>query len=175
MIELIARINVNDSAREINSVDIPELQKKLKGIDIKCNIDKDSINSIQSQLSTISKNLNINIPKIQIAPNIDSGSVNKSIGSIATIYAEGAKQADVLHRKQELLQQDYDILSAKIKKSKLAIDSIATRDGVNYNKVFTDIMSRDILDENTLGRARDALSAIRKEFQKLILQLKCFL
>lgn len=84
---------------------------------------------------------------------------------IAATYGEGAKQSEILHQKQERLQQDYDILVAKIQKTKLALDTLATRDGTNYNEVFTGIMSRQVVDEASLNRARDALSAIRKEFQ----------
>lgn len=163
MIELVASLNVTDSAEQINTVDIPKLQNKIKGIKIKCELDTDGISSIQSQLANISKNLKIEAPKINA--DISTENINKKTGSIATVYAEGAKQSEILHLKQERLQQDYDILTAKIQKTKLALDSLATRDGVNYNEVFTGIMSKEIVDEASLNRARDALSAIRKEFQ----------
>lgn len=163
MIELVASLNINDSAKQINTVDIPKLQKKIEGIKIKCELDTDGISSIQSQLANISKNLKIETPKINA--DISTENINKKTGSIATVYAEGAKQSEILHLKQERLQQDYDILTAKIQKTKLALDSLATRDGVNYNEVFTGIMSKEIVDEASLNRARDALSAIRKEFQ----------
>lgn len=163
MIELVASLNVDDSAKQINTVDIPKLQKKIEGIKIKCELDTDGISSIQSQLANISKNLKIETPKINA--DISTENINKKTGSIATVYAEGAKQSEILHLKQERLQQDYDILTAKIQKTKLALDSLATRDGVNYNEVFTGIMSKEIVDEASLNRARDALSAIRKEFQ----------
>lgn len=163
MIELVASLNVDDSAKQINTVDIPKLQKKIEGIKIKCELDTKGISSIQSQLANISKNLKIETPKINA--DISTENINKKTGSIATVYAEGAKQSEILHLKQERLQQDYDILTAKIQKTKLALDSLATRDGVNYNEVFTGIMSKEIVDEASLNRARDALSAIRKEFQ----------
>lgn len=163
MIELIASLDVADSAEQINRVDIPKLQGKIEGIKIKCELDADGITSIQTQLANISKNLKMEVPKINA--DISTENINKKTGSIATVYAEGAKQSEILHLKQERLQQDYDILTAKIQKTKLALDSLATRDGVNYNEVFTDIMSRNIVDEASLNRARDALSAIRKEFQ----------
>lgn len=163
MIELVASLNVDDSAKQINTVDIPKLQKKIEGIKIKCELDTDGISSIQSQLANISKKLKIETPKINA--DISTENINKKTGSIATVYAEGAKQSEILHLKQERLQQDYDILTAKIQKTKLALDSLATRDGVNYNEVFTGIMSKEIVDETSLNRARDALSAIRKEFQ----------
>ena len=163
MIELVASLNVDDSAKQINTVDIPKLQKKIEGIKIKCELDTEGISSIQSQLENISKNLKIETPKINV--DIIGGDASKKIGTISTVYAEGAKQFEILHLKQERLQQDYDILTAKIQKTKLALDSLATRDGVNYNEVFTGIMSKEIVDEASLNRARDALSAIRKEFQ----------
>ncbi len=162
-IDLIARLNVEDSAKKINQTDIPKLQKKIEGIKIKCKLDTDSITSIQSQLANVGKNLKIEVPKINT--DINTENINKKTGSIATVYAEGARQSEILHLKQERLQQDYDILTAKIQKTKLALDSLATRNGVNYNEVFTSIMSKDIVDEASLNRAKDALSAIRKEFQ----------
>lgn len=95
----------------------------------------------------------------------DFSLAERNVATIATTYGEGAKQSEILHQKQERLQQDYDILVAKIQKTKLALDTLATRDGTNYNEVFTGIMSGQVVDEASLNRARDALSAIRKEFQ----------
>lgn len=132
---------------------------------------------IQSQLATLSKNLKLDINTVNVNAAVNGvqkelekvgsavSGTSKNVGTIATAYAEGAKQSEILHQKQERLQQDYDILVAKIQKTKLALDTLATRDGTNYNEVFTGIMSRQIVDEASLNRARDALSAIRKEFQ----------
>ena len=66
MIELVASLNVSDSAKQINKVDIPLLQDKIKGIKIKCELDTDNLSSIQSQLTNISKNLKIEIPKVDM-------------------------------------------------------------------------------------------------------------
>lgn len=66
MIELVASLNVDDSAKQINTVDIPKLQKKIEGIKIKCELDTEGISSIQSQLANISKNLKIEIPKVDM-------------------------------------------------------------------------------------------------------------
>lgn len=132
---------------------------------------------IQSQLTTLSKNLKLDINTVNVNAAVSGvqkelekvgsavSGTSKNVGTIATAYAEGAKQSEILHQKQERLQQDYDILVAKIQKTKLALDTLATRDGTNYNEVFTGIMSRQVVDEASLNRARDALSAIRKEFQ----------
>lgn len=66
MIELVASLNVTDSAEQINKVDIPKLQKKIEGIKIKCELDADGITSIQAQLNSISKNLKMEVPKIDM-------------------------------------------------------------------------------------------------------------
>ena len=66
MIELVASLNVDDSAEQINKVDIPKLQKKIEGIKIKCKLDTDGISSIQSQLANISKNSKLDIPKVEV-------------------------------------------------------------------------------------------------------------
>lgn len=66
MIELIASLNVDDSAKQINTVDIPKLQKKIEGIKIRCELDTDGISSIQAQLANISKNSKLDIPKVEI-------------------------------------------------------------------------------------------------------------
>lgn len=66
MIELVASLNVTDSAEQINRVDIPKLQKKIEGIKIKCELDADGITSIQTQLDSISKNLKMQVPKIDM-------------------------------------------------------------------------------------------------------------
>ena len=79
MIELIARINVNDSAEKINGVDIPALQKAIKGIKIKCDVDTNSINGIQSQLNKLSQTINVNPISSQI---VDGNTINSDIDSI---------------------------------------------------------------------------------------------
>lgn len=66
MIELVASLNVDDSAKQINTVDIPKLQKKIEGIKIRCELDTDGISSIQAQLANISKNSKLDIPKVEI-------------------------------------------------------------------------------------------------------------
>lgn len=66
MIELIASLDVADSAEQINKVDIPKLQKKIEGIKIKCELDANGITSIQTQLSSISKNLKMEVPKVDM-------------------------------------------------------------------------------------------------------------
>ena len=66
MIELVASLNVTDSAKQINKVDIPKLQKKIEGIKIKCELDADGITSIQTQLNSISRNLKMQVPKIDM-------------------------------------------------------------------------------------------------------------
>lgn len=96
-------------------------------------------------------------------PN-EMGLVSKGINTAADASMS-------LHRKQELLQQDYDILAAKITKAKQSIDEIATRDGVNYNNIFSEIMGGGISNNAELSAARDALSAIRKEFQLVNAQM----
>lgn len=66
MIELIASLDVDGSAKQINRVDIPKLQGKIEGIKIKCELDADGIASIQTQLSSISKNLKMEVPKVDM-------------------------------------------------------------------------------------------------------------
>jgi hypothetical protein len=71
-IDLIARLNVEDSAKKINQTDIPKLQKKIKGIKIKCELDTDGIASIQSQLA----NVKINAPQIDLGVGGGSELIN---------------------------------------------------------------------------------------------------
>lgn len=72
MIELVASLNVSDSAKQINKVDIPLLQDKIKGIKIKCELDTDGISSIQSQLA----NIKINAPQIDLGVGGGSELIN---------------------------------------------------------------------------------------------------
>ena len=72
MIELVASLDVNDSAKQINTVDIPKLQKKIEGIKIKCELDTEGISSIQSQLS----NIKINAPQIDLGVGGGSELIN---------------------------------------------------------------------------------------------------
>lgn len=72
MIELVASLNVSDSAEQINTVDIPKLQKKIEGIKIKCELDTKGISSIQSQLS----NIKINAPQIDLGVGSGSELIN---------------------------------------------------------------------------------------------------
>lgn len=71
-IDLIARLNVEDSAKKINQTDIPKLQKKIEGIKIKCKLDTDSVTSIQSQLA----NVKINAPQIDLGVGNGSELIN---------------------------------------------------------------------------------------------------
>lgn len=72
MIELVASLNVDDSAKQINTVDIPKLQKKIEGIKIKCELDTEGISSIQSQLA----NIKINAPQIDLGVGCGSELIN---------------------------------------------------------------------------------------------------
>lgn len=72
MIELVASLNVDDSAKQINTVDIPKLQKKIEGIKIKCELDTEGISSIQSQLA----NIKINAPQIDLGVGGGSELIN---------------------------------------------------------------------------------------------------
>lgn len=72
MIELVASLNVDDSAKQINKVDIPLLQDKIKGIKIKCELDTEGISSIQSQLA----NIKINAPQIDLGVGGGSELIN---------------------------------------------------------------------------------------------------
>lgn len=72
MIELVASLNVADSAKQINKVDIPKLQKKIEGIKIKCELDTEGISSIQSQLA----NIKINAPQIDLGVGGGSELIN---------------------------------------------------------------------------------------------------
>lgn len=168
-IQLVATIDNDDSVSKIKS-DISIISKKLNGQNVNFNItaklSDESIKTIRSQLNSIKADLsNVDVGKIQTT--INDSSIKTVQNNISTVYAEGAKQADVLHRKQLLLQQDYDILAEKIAKSNQNINTVATRDGVNYNAQFQQLMSGNIADNDTYNRARDALAAIRKEFQLL--------
>lgn len=95
------------------------------------------------------------------------------IDDLAESYEEAAEQSENLHRKQELLQQSYEALSAKIAKAKLDINEIGTREEfltgekVNYNEQFNEIMSDEIVDPAQLSKARDLLNAINNEFKIL--------
>lgn len=72
MIELVAQLNVEDSARQINDTDIPKLQKQLKSLNIQCNIDTAGVSSLKEQLKEVSKG-------IRIAPQIVSGTDTKRV------------------------------------------------------------------------------------------------
>ena len=120
---------VGDISKDLNKV-ADQLVGKLK---ISAQLNAQTTGAlIQKQLNAISKNLKIDVPKINAA--ISNPVVNNTTQSptatntISTMYAQGAKQADVLHRKQLLLQQDYDILAEKITKTNQNINTIATRD-----------------------------------------------
>lgn len=86
MIELVASLNVDDSAKQINTVDIPKLQKKIEGIKIKCELDTEGISSIQSQLANISKNLKLDIGGFTFDKNIDNAvsAIQNSLSNIKT-------------------------------------------------------------------------------------------
>lgn len=60
MIELVARINTDTSADEINKTDIPALQDQIKKLHIQCNLDTGSINALKKQFANLSSSLSSN-------------------------------------------------------------------------------------------------------------------
>ena len=91
--------------------------------------------------------------------------LSMAIERLGESESNAGEQTEEWRKKQERVQQDYEILAATIKKAKLNIDEIATRDGVNYNQIFNDLMSGDITNAAKLNEAKDAIAAIRKEFR----------
>lgn len=86
--------------------------------------------------------------------------------------SKAAEQSEILHRRQELLQQDYERTEARLKKVGLDINEVSTRkestgEIVNYNEKLNELLSDDITDWNTLSKARDYLAAINKEYSIL--------
>lgn len=72
MIELVASLNITDSAEQINKTDIPLLKDKIEAIKIKCELDADGIASIKSQLA----NIKINAPQIDLGVGGGSELIN---------------------------------------------------------------------------------------------------
>lgn len=72
IIELVAQLNIEDSAKQINDTDIPKLQKQLKSLNIQCNIDTAGVSSLKEQLKEVSKG-------IKITPQIVSDTDTKKV------------------------------------------------------------------------------------------------
>lgn len=85
--------------------------------------------------------------------------------TIKTVYAEGVDQSEKLHIAQVMLQQDYNKLKATIDKTHQSIKIFSQVDNQDQDAIFNSLMSSPIGDWETLKRARDALTMIRKEFQ----------
>lgn len=110
--------------------------------------------------------------------DIDSDYSNvKQTNELSESYKEAAEQSNSLHMQQELLQQSYEKLTERIKKAKLNIDEVATREEyltgeiVNYNEKFKEIMSEEIVDASELDKARKLYNAINNEFGILNAQM----
>lgn len=99
--------------------------------------------------------------------NADEGidNITSQADVIKTVYAEGVEQSEKLHRAQVMLQQDYNKLKATIDKTHQSIKIFSQVDNQDQDAIFNSLMSSPIGDWETLNRARDALTMIRKEFQ----------
>lgn len=84
MIELVASLNVDDSANQINKTDIPLLKDKIKAIKIKCELDTDDISSIQTQLS----NIRAAVPQIDLGVGIDSGDIQQRVVQTVSVIQQ---------------------------------------------------------------------------------------
>lgn len=119
MIELVASLNVSDSAEQINKVDIPLLQKKIEGIKIKCELDTNGIASIQSQLA----NIKINAPQIDLGV----GSGSELINNVSHIVDNVEDKIEELRKNlAEKFKVSVDkIITSTIKNAKGQINSFS--------------------------------------------------
>lgn len=85
-IDLVARLNVADSANEINQTDIPDLQRQIKKIEIKCSLDTNGISALKNQLSSLSKNISVN--PLNLSANIDTGSSKNVTDKVVNDFNE---------------------------------------------------------------------------------------
>lgn len=129
---------------------------------------KSSFQSIQNLINSFDRSQPIDKQRESLI-QLDSALklIKADIDKINSATNAVVKTENDYSTKQLLLQQSYDTLYEKIKKTKLSIDEIGTREGINYNQVFNDIMSKNIVDEKTLSRAREALKVIDNEFKIL--------
>ena len=108
MIELVAGLNVDDSAEQINKVDIPKLEKKLNAINIKCGITADSLNikGIQQSINAAVKNTDV---KINVGTDIKSSGINAQVKELEKAlnisYPKG--QTEELRKELKGLISDY--------------------------------------------------------------------
>lgn len=119
-IDLVARLNVDDSAKEINTTDIPLLQGKLKPLEIKCNLDSGSISNIKSQLDS----LKVDVGGVKI----DDSAVGNTISQTVSAMREGISKG----------------LNVKIPISKTALDDL--KDGLA--SLFAESTKDSELSEN---------------------------
>lgn len=108
MIELVAGLNVDDSAEQINKVDIPKLEKKLNAINIKCGITADSLNikGLQQSINAAVKNTDV---KINVGTDIKSSGINAQVKELEKAlnisYPKG--QTEELRKELKGLISDY--------------------------------------------------------------------
>lgn len=121
-IDLVARLNVADSANEINQTDIPDLQRQIKKIEIKCGLDTNGISALKNQLSSLSKNISVN--PLNLSANIDTGSsknvtdkvvddFNKAFNMIGKMGEMSKKQFNL--QTKQMLQEFKDAYQEALK------------------------------------------------------------
>ena len=104
MIELVARLNTDTSADEINKTDIPDLQKQIKKLHIQCNLDIGSINTLKKQISSLSTS--INSSEIKKVTNKIVDDFNNSFNMIGRVGESSKKEFNA--QTKQMLQEFKD-------------------------------------------------------------------
>ena len=106
-IEIVASLDIPKSVSTIKK-DLESVKKQLdadKALSITCSIDENSIRNIQSQLSKMSEQLKINIPKIEL--NADSGKAGAATEVLSKGLEHASENARTLKRTLADLEDKY--------------------------------------------------------------------
>ncbi len=159
-IEIVASLNIPESVSTVGK-DLKQVADRInseKGLKITCNIDlSKTTQRIQSQLTTLSKNLNLNVPKITF------GADTSGIQDSAKKAADGAKQA-----KNEVnnITRSIDIAVDEMKAK------LATKFGVESNKIITDFSKNAKEELNKVSLTVTKVTGEVEKFEYSIEKLK---
>jgi len=110
-IELVARVNVEDSAKLINEHDIPSLQAELKTIKISCELSQSDLNNIKAQLASLKESLNFTAPSVNVNTSTNSPSLMTDLADNADkASAEVEKVTHSLKNLEDRFTQSFEII-----------------------------------------------------------------
>lgn len=169
MIDLVAKLNVEDSAEQINKTDIPLLQKQLKSINIKCNVTANGLD-VKTIQQSINSAIEKNGVKINITPELKKSELTAQVKALEEkfniAYPKG--KTNELRSELEGLVSAYQ----KAYQAENGYGDKAQQHMADIFKFATSYRKEISLTNEELKYTQDEIKRIKSEQQQLLLTSK---